>query len=95
MPSRGSDIGVLGRVGPPSDMGMSDPMSDPDKETASIRLYKRPGGSNIRMSDPMSNLLPTRVVLHSRSDVGPLSRPLKSVGAFPSPLRQEGLTADA
>lgn len=90
MPSRGSDIGSLGRVEPPSNIRMSDPMSDPDRETAGVGLYRRPEGSNIRMSDPMSDPLPTRVVLHSRSDVGPLSRPLKSVGAFPLRAERRG-----
>jgi hypothetical protein len=85
MRSKRSDIGSLGHVGPPSDTPMSDPMPDPGTETAGVRLCKRPGGSNILLSDPMSDPLPTRVVPHSRSDVGPLSRPLNPVSAFPPP----------
>lgn len=78
-----SNIEASKRVGPPSNMGMLDPMLDPDMEKGGIRRYMWPRGSDIRMLDPMLDPLPTRVVLHSRSDVGPLSRPLKSVGAFP------------
>ena len=59
----------------PSDIGMSNLMSDPPVSTRHIWRYRRPGGSDIGMSNLMSDPLPTRVVLHSRSDVGPRSRP--------------------